>query len=78
MLLHGGTSATDLGVIEVTTKFWASTKDPPVSPFIAEWKVGSETDPFAVKKQTPPVKEPRSATPAKPPARVAEKSSTQG
>ena len=55
-LLHGGTSASDLGVIEVTTKFWAEAKDPPVSPKIAEWKAAEETNPFAVVKLTPPVK----------------------
>ncbi len=50
-------SETDVGVIEVTTKYWAEAKDPPLAPVIAWWDTKDESDPFPVVDQANPVEE---------------------
>jgi hypothetical protein len=40
----------DIGVIEVTTNYWAEAKDPPVTPTIAPWG-GAEVEPYPVIQQ---------------------------
>jgi Trypsin len=45
---------TDVGVIEVTTKFWSQAKDPPLVPTIASWDATSESNPFTVTNEANP------------------------
>jgi hypothetical protein len=40
----------DIGVIEVTTNYWAEAKNPPVTPRVAAW-AGAEHDPYPVIQQ---------------------------
>jgi hypothetical protein len=48
---------TDIGVIEMTTKFWARANDPiPVDPAVAAWDTGKETSPTVVKAAGSPIK----------------------
>ena len=47
--------ATDVGAIEMSTKYWAEEKKPiPVEPTIAEWSAAADFEPTAVKSQTNP------------------------
>lgn len=47
---------TDVGVIEVTTKYWAKAEDPPVVPVIASWNKVAESTVFPVIEKRTPVK----------------------
>lgn len=49
-------AATDVGVIEVTTKYWAKAEDPPVVPVIASWNKAAESNVFPVIEKRTPVK----------------------
>lgn len=50
-------AATDIGVIEMTTKFWARANDPiPVDPAVAAWDTGKESNPTVVKAAGSPIK----------------------
>lgn len=47
---------TDVGVIEITSSYWANPKDPvPVDPTVARWSKTEETDPFPVIQQEAPM-----------------------
>lgn len=48
---------TDVGVIEVTTKYWAKAEDPPVAPVIASWNKAAESNVFPVVEKRTPVKD---------------------
>jgi hypothetical protein len=47
---------TDVGVIEVTTKYWAKAEDPPVVPVIASWNKVAESTVFPVIEKRTPMK----------------------